>query len=76
MNEAKAMMASSGMKILSIDNLDEAARSDSIPLILSSDLRPNILNPKPLTPPPRLAAKMSSIVGLAKEANLQVSFQV
>lgn len=49
MNEAKAMMASSGMKILSIDNLDEAAR---------------------------LAAKMSSIVGLAKEANLQVSFQV
>ena len=25
-NEAKAMMASSGMKILSIDNLDEAAR--------------------------------------------------
>jgi len=48
-NEAKAMMASSGMKILSIDNLDEAAR---------------------------LAAKMSSIVGLAKEANLQVSFEV
>jgi succinyl-CoA synthetase beta subunit len=48
-NEAKAMMASSGMKLISRDNLDEAAR---------------------------LAAKMSSIIGLAKEAGLNVSFDV
>jgi len=41
------MMASSGLKILSIDNLDEAAK---------------------------LAAKMSTIIGLAKEAELNVSF--
>lgn len=43
------MMAASGMRILSIDNLDEAAR---------------------------LAAKMSSIIGLAKEAGLKVSFDI
>jgi len=43
------MMASSGMKIMSIDNLDEAAR---------------------------LVAKMSSIVGLAKEADLDVTFKI
>jgi len=48
-NEAKALLSSSGMKILSIDNLDEAAK---------------------------LAAKMSSIIGLAKEANLKVSFDM
>lgn len=48
-NEAKAMMAESGLKILSIDNLDEAAK---------------------------LAAKMSAIVGLAKEASLDVSFTI
>merc|ERR1712037_581886 len=48
-DEAKAMMASSGMKLISRDNLDEAAR---------------------------LAAKMSSIIGLAKEAGLNVSFDV
>jgi len=48
-NEAKAMMASSGMKLISRDNLDEAAR---------------------------LAAKMSSIIGLAKEAGLNVSFDI
>merc|ERR1712032_1755468 len=48
-NEAKAMMASSGMKLISSDNLDEAAR---------------------------LAAKMSSIIGLAKEAGLNVSFDI
>jgi len=43
------MMASSGMKILSVDNLDEAAK---------------------------LVAKMSAIVGLAKEAELDVSFNM
>jgi len=43
------MMAASGLRILSIDNLDEAAK---------------------------LAAKMSSIMGLAKEAGLNVTFQV
>merc|ERR1712233_81618 len=48
-NEANAMMASSGMKLVSRDNLDEAAR---------------------------LAAKMSSIIGLAKEAGLNVSFDI
>merc|ERR1712181_12483 len=48
-NEAKAMMASSGMKLVSRDNLDEAAR---------------------------LAAKISSIIGVAKEAGLNVSFDI
>jgi len=48
-NEAKAMMASSGMKLISRDNLDEAAR---------------------------LAAKISSIIGVAKEAGLNVSFDI
>jgi len=48
-DEAKVMMAESGMKIMSIDNLDEAAR---------------------------MAAKMSAIVGLAKEANLEVAFNI
>jgi len=48
-NEAKDMMATSGMKILSVDNLDEAAK---------------------------LVAKMSAIVGLAKEAELDVSFNM
>merc|ERR1712233_230866 len=46
-DEANAMMASSGMKLISRDNLDEAAR---------------------------LAAKMSSIIGLAKEAHVPVNF--
>merc|ERR1712051_1043686 len=48
-DEAKVMIGSSGMKLISRDNLDEAAR---------------------------LAAKMSSIIGLAKEAGLNVSFDV
>jgi len=43
------MMAASGLRILSIDNLDEAAK---------------------------LAARMSSIIGLAKEAGLTVTFDV
>merc|ERR1712079_1002840 len=48
-DEAKEMMANSGMKLISRDNLDEAAR---------------------------LAAKMSSIIGVAKEAGLNVSFDI
>merc|ERR1712200_229258 len=48
-NEAKEMMANSGMKLISRDNLDEAAR---------------------------LAAKMSSIIGVAKEAGLKGSFDI
>jgi len=48
-NEAKEMMANSGMKLISRDNLDEAAR---------------------------LAAKMSNIIGVAKEAGLNVSFDI
>merc|ERR1711899_172423 len=48
-NEAKEMMANSGMKLISRDNLDEAAR---------------------------LAAKMSSIIGVAKDAGLNVSFDI
>merc|ERR1712192_301587 len=48
-NEAKAMMASSRMKLISRDNLDEAAR---------------------------LTAKISSIIGVAKEAGLNVSFDI
>jgi len=48
-NEAKEMMANSGMKLISRDNLDEAAR---------------------------LASKMSSIIGVAKEAGLNVSFDI
>merc|ERR1712233_89748 len=48
-DEAKVMIGSSGLKILPVDNLDEAAR---------------------------LAAKMSSIIGLAKEAGLNVSFDI
>merc|ERR1719432_186520 len=48
-DEAKVLIASSGLKLISRDNLDEAAR---------------------------LAAKMSSIIGLAKEAELNVSFDI
>merc|ERR1712032_1413564 len=48
-DEAKVLIATSGMKLISRDNLDEAAR---------------------------LAAKMSSIIGLAKEAGLNVSFDI
>merc|ERR1712062_576917 len=48
-DEAKVMIANSGMKLISRDNLDEAAR---------------------------LAAKMSSIIGVAKEAGLNVSFDI
>jgi hypothetical protein len=43
------MMNNSGLKIMSIDNLDEAAK---------------------------LVAQMSAIVGLAKEANLDVAFNI
>merc|ERR1711971_1382579 len=48
-DEAKVMIGSSGMKLISRDNLDEAAR---------------------------LAAKISSIIGVAKEAGLNVSFDI
>jgi len=43
------MMKNSGMKIMSIDNLDEAAM---------------------------IVARMSMIVGLSKEANLDVEFNI
>lgn len=43
------MIGSSGMKILPVDNLDEAAR---------------------------LAVKLSNIVGVARDANLNVDFQI
>lgn len=48
-NEAKAMMASSGIQLISLDNLDDAAR---------------------------MAAQISAMVGLAKEANLEVAFKI
>merc|ERR1719158_1869025 len=48
-DEAKLMMKNSGMKIMSIDNLDEAAM---------------------------IVARMSMIVGLSKEANLDVEFNI
>jgi len=48
-DEAKIMMKNSGMKIMSIDNLDEAAM---------------------------IVARMSMIVGLSKEANLDVEFNI
>ncbi|XP_075235430.1 succinyl-coenzyme A synthetase beta subunit, ADP-forming [Lycorma delicatula] len=48
-DDAKVLIGSSGMKILPIDNLDEAAR---------------------------LAVKLSSIVGLAKSAKLDVNFEM
>ena len=48
-DEAKVMIGSSGMKILPVDNLDEAAR---------------------------LAVKLSNIVGIAKDAQLNVNFQL
>lgn len=48
-DDAKVLIASSGMKILPCDNLDEAAR---------------------------LAVKLSSIVGLARSAKLDVNFEM
>merc|ERR1712165_255781 len=48
-DEAKVMIGSSGMKILPVDNLDEAAR---------------------------LAVKLSNIVGIAKEAHVDVNFEI
>merc|ERR1719242_1321262 len=48
-DEAKVMIGSSGMKILPVDNLDEAAR---------------------------LAVKLSNIVGIARDAHLNVNFQL
>ncbi len=48
-DEAKVMIGSSGLKILPVDNLDEAAR---------------------------LAIKLSDIVGIAKDAELNVDFQL
>lgn len=48
-DDAKVLIASSGMKILPCDNLDEAAR---------------------------LAVKLSSIIGLAKSAKLDVNFEM
>lgn len=48
-DEAKVMIGSSGMKILPVDNLDEAAR---------------------------LAVKLSNIVGIARDAQLNVNFQL
>jgi len=48
-DEAKVMIGSSGLKILPIDNLDEAAR---------------------------LACKLSNIVAVAREAHLDVKFEI
>merc|ERR1712158_117029 len=48
-DEAKVMIGSSGMKILPVDNLEEAAR---------------------------LAVKLSNIVGIARDADLNVNFQL
>merc|ERR1712073_159010 len=48
-DEAKVMIGSSGMKILPVDNLDEAAR---------------------------LAVKLSNIVGIARDAHLDVKFEM
>jgi succinyl-CoA synthetase beta subunit len=47
--EANSMLNNSGMKIMSIDNLDEAAK---------------------------IVARMSNIVGLAKDAKLNVAFNI
>ena len=49
MDDAKVLIASSGLKILPVDNLDEAAR---------------------------LAVKLSSIVSLAREAHMNVNFEM
>ena len=48
-DEAKVMIGSSGMKILPVDNLEEAAR---------------------------LAVKLSNIVGIASDADLNINFQL
>lgn len=48
-DEAKVMIGASGLKILPIDNLDEAAR---------------------------LACKLSNIVAVAREAHLDVKFEI
>merc|ERR1711988_1482690 len=48
-DEAKVMIGSAGMKILPVDNLDEAAR---------------------------LAVKLSNIVGIAKDAHVDVKFEM
>lgn len=48
-DEAKVMIGSSGMKILPVDNLDEAAR---------------------------LAVKLSNIIGMARDAHLDVKFEL
>ncbi len=49
MDEAKVMIGSSGMKILPVDNLDEAAR---------------------------LAVKLSNIIGIARDAKVDVQFEI
>ncbi len=48
-DEAKVMIGSSGMKILPVDNLDEAAR---------------------------LACKLSNIIGIARDAKVDVQFEI
>ena len=48
-DEAKVMIGSSGLKILPIDNLDEAAR---------------------------LVCKLSNIVGIARDAHVDVNFEI
>jgi len=48
-DEAKVMIGSSGLKILPVDNLDEAAR---------------------------LACKLSNIVGIARDAHVDVNFEI
>ncbi len=48
-DEAKVMIGSSGMKILPVDNLDEAAR---------------------------LAVKLSNIIGIARDAKVDVQFEI
>ena len=48
-DDAKVMIGNSGLKILPVDNLDEAAR---------------------------LAVKLSTIMGMAKDAQLDVKFEI
>ena len=66
-DEAKVMIGSSGLKILPVDNLDEAAR------LVWCIFFPSSIFSKFLF---RLSCKLSKIVAVARDAHLDVKFEM
>ena len=66
-DEAKVMIGSSGLKILPVDNLDEAARYDSIKRLKVQDVNLTCF---------RLSCKLSKIVAISRDAHLDVKFEM